>query len=184
VSTWTRNSYASLSGTSMACPHVAGVVALMLSYDSSATPAQIFNALTASAVNPNTSDADTSLGHGIVDAVAAIEALASGSGGGVGQTPTESPVPPPTDNETGPGGDNGNCIELMVTLQTDGFGSDTSHWLQSADGEILFYRTGLGSFETFQESTCIDSTSCYAYTIRDAFCDGIQGEGVELRYVQ
>jgi serine protease len=167
----------------MACPHVAGVVALMLSYDSTATPTQIFNALTASAVNPNTADSDSSLGHGIVDAVAAIEALASGAGeSGIGHSPTESPEPPP-ESEIGSGGNSGNCIELLVTLQTDGYGSDTSHWLQSADGDIIFYRNDLGSFETFQESACINSTGCYAYHIRDSFCDGIRGEGVELRYV-
>lgn len=171
----------------MACPHVAGVVALMMSYDSTATPTEIFDALTSSAVNPNTPGSDSLLGHGIVDAVAAIEALAnsnssggSGSGGGENQpTPTEAPIQAPI----GGGGNTGDCIELMVTLQTDGFGSDTAHWLQAASGDILFFRRNLGSFETFQESACLYPSSCYVYNIRDAFCDGIRGEGVEIRYV-
>ncbi|KAG7366113.1 cold-active serine alkaline protease [Nitzschia inconspicua] len=184
VSTWANNRYASLSGTSMACPHVAGVVALMLSYVPSATPAQIFDAITASAVNPNTAGVDSSLGHGIVDAVAAIEALANSSGGGGGEqpSPTDAPSPPPPDSESGGGGTSGDCIELTVTLRTDGFGSDTVHWLQSSTGDILFFRRNLGSFETFQESACLDPSGCFAYHIRDAFCDGIRGEGVEIRY--
>lgn len=153
----------------------------MMSYDSTATPTQIFDALILSAVNPNTPDTDSSLGHGIVDAVAAIEALSNSSGGGGGGDNQPSPTDAPIQAPIGGGGNTGDCIELMVTLQTDGFGSDTAHWLQAASGDILFFRRNLGSFETFQESACLDPSSCFAYNIRDAFCDGIRGEGVEIR---
>ncbi|KAL3924230.1 MAG: hypothetical protein SGILL_001176 [Bacillariaceae sp.] len=185
ISTWENNRYASLSGTSMACPHVAGVVALMLSAVPNSTPGQVFNAITSSATNPNTSSRDSSLGYGVVDAVAAIEALASGSSGG-GGSDTSPPNPPPTSPPNNGGGGGGNndedCVDLMVTLQTDRFGGDTSHWLQSDDGDVLFFRNGLPSFETFEETACIVPFGCYTYQIRDAFCDGIQGEGLEIRF--
>merc|ERR1719409_2383431 len=42
-------SQATMSGTSMACPHVAGVVALVLSSNNAATPAEITNLLTSGA---------------------------------------------------------------------------------------------------------------------------------------
>jgi hypothetical protein len=45
------NSYASWSGTSMAAPHVAGAAALYMSANSSATPTQVVNALTSTAVS-------------------------------------------------------------------------------------------------------------------------------------
>jgi len=50
VSTVPNNRYASYSGTSMATPHVAGVVALMLSANPNLTPAQVRDMITSSAV--------------------------------------------------------------------------------------------------------------------------------------
>merc|ERR1719343_1827159 len=75
LSTWGNGGYAAVSGTSMACPHVSGVVALMLSANPSATPAQIFAALEASSENPNTEGRDNDMGHGIVNALAAVEEI-------------------------------------------------------------------------------------------------------------
>ncbi|BBD58789.1 peptidase S8/S53 [Nostoc sp. HK-01] len=58
-STVPNNQYASYSGTSMASPHVAGVVALMLSANRSLTPAQVRQIITDTAGN-NTQAATTS----------------------------------------------------------------------------------------------------------------------------
>jgi subtilisin family serine protease len=49
-STVPGNGYASYSGTSMAAPHVAGVVALMLGANPNLTHAQVRSILTSSAV--------------------------------------------------------------------------------------------------------------------------------------
>lgn len=64
--------YTNYSGTSMASPHVAGVVALMLSHpDPDPTPAQVETLLKASA-RPFGATPPQPIGSGIVDALAAI----------------------------------------------------------------------------------------------------------------
>lgn len=72
--------YTIKSGTSMACPQVAGLVGLMRSYNQAATPAQLMNALRASAnVDITTLGCNSTytslLGQGRIDALAALVAL-------------------------------------------------------------------------------------------------------------
>ena len=77
------DSYANYQGTSMATPHVVGVVSLMLSVNPSLTPAQVTTMLQSTATPfPAGSTCTTSLcGAGIVNAAAAV-AAANGGGGG------------------------------------------------------------------------------------------------------
>lgn len=78
--------YADLSGTSMAAPHVAGVVALMLQADGGLTPAQVQGILQKTAYkfsdggayrvssDPAASGSHHAKGHGLLDAYAAVAA--------------------------------------------------------------------------------------------------------------
>ncbi len=81
------DSYAWYQGTSMAAPHVAGVVALMLARNPSLTPDDIDARLKASA-RPLPVTCTKGCGAGIVDAVAAVNAA-------VGAAPPPPPPPPP-----------------------------------------------------------------------------------------
>jgi subtilisin family serine protease len=62
-------------GTSAAAPHAAGVAALVKSAHPSATGAQIFNALTSTALDIRAAGIDRDSGYGIVMAPAAVNAI-------------------------------------------------------------------------------------------------------------
>ena len=67
-----RTGFTTMSGTSMAAPFVAGVVALMLSRSPSMTPAQVRARLEATASDVAPAGRDPRTGHGVVDPAAAL----------------------------------------------------------------------------------------------------------------
>ncbi|MEM0153977.1 MAG: S8 family peptidase [Ignisphaera sp.] len=78
LSTWPKNKYAYASGTSMACPHVSGVVVLIQTLRLAngrpkLTPAQIYTTLTTTAVDLGENGPDQLYGYGLVDAYRAVE---------------------------------------------------------------------------------------------------------------
>jgi subtilisin family serine protease len=90
------NGYDYFDGTSMATPHVSGVAALIWSKYPGATNVQVRQALTSSAQDLGAAGRDTSYGYGLVQAKAALDALAAlnpgSGGGGGGSTDTTAPV--------------------------------------------------------------------------------------------
>lgn len=68
--------YATLSGTSMATPHVAGVAALVWSAAPTADASAIHGAMTSTAHDLGASGRDTVYGFGMVDALAAAKSIA------------------------------------------------------------------------------------------------------------
>lgn len=79
-------SYGTMSGTSMATPHVAGILALALSCAPNATNSQAVAALTSTAEDLGTAGFDTTFGYGLVRADLLVQNLCGGGGGN----------PPPT----------------------------------------------------------------------------------------
>jgi len=71
------NSYAAVSGTSFAAPHVAGAMALLRQADPAATVAELEQAVTASAADVGPSGPDNTSGYGMLDAPAARQWLAT-----------------------------------------------------------------------------------------------------------
>ncbi|BBN83391.1 hypothetical protein PA25_33760 [Pseudoalteromonas sp. A25] len=84
-STWNDNGYKSISGTSMATPHVSGVAALVWSHFPNCTNDEIRKVLNNTAKDKGTAGRDTSYGYGIVQAKAAYDYIAqNGCGDPVG----------------------------------------------------------------------------------------------------
>lgn len=69
------SSYQSLSGTSMAAPHVTGVTALMLSRNPNLTPVELRAILQNTALDVGAPGVDEYTGHGRIDALAALAAV-------------------------------------------------------------------------------------------------------------
>lgn len=85
VSTQWGGGYTTMSGTSMATPHLAGVVALILDANPSLSVAQIDEIIETTALELGASGKDNTYGAGRVDAYAAVQAaLAVGTAGGQG----------------------------------------------------------------------------------------------------
>lgn len=81
-STISGDDFDNLDGTSMASPHVAGVAALLMSADPSASAADIRSAIENGAEDLGRSGRDNSFGYGFIDASAALQQMGSGNGGG------------------------------------------------------------------------------------------------------
>ena len=110
-STLPGNKYGNMQGTSMACPHVSGVAALVLSYMYSRTPSgYTADALTKKLLNYTTSissfNPNYSLGRGLVNA---YRSVAGSSGGKAPKTPTDFAV-----NEV-----KANNVSVSVTVPVD-----------------------------------------------------------------
>lgn len=73
---FTDDDYAEFSGTSMACPHVAGAAALLWGLAPNATPAQIVTALSATATDLGATGGDPLFGAGLINVYAAAKLLA------------------------------------------------------------------------------------------------------------
>lgn len=108
------------AGTSMATPHVAGVLALMKAVNPALTPANIDALLVAGqlTVDIGAPGRDNSFGHGLIDALKAVQAA---QGGGGGTTPALLVAAPgalnfgPTANTQTLALSNGGAQALQVT---------------------------------------------------------------------
>lgn len=83
--------YAHDSGTSMAGPHVAGVVALMLSVNATMTLQQVLDAIAQTATDLGGAGRDNIFGYGLIHAQKCVQAALGASG-----TPSPSPTPTPS----------------------------------------------------------------------------------------
>lgn len=152
-STYPGNSYRSLSGTSMATPHVSGVAALVWSHYTSCTATQIRNALNATAEDRGSAGRDTRYGWGIVKAKAAYDYLAAGCDGDGG-----GGEPPTGDTELTNGVAESNLSgaqysEAFFTLDVPAGATDLSFQISGGSGDADMY-VRFGSKPTTSSYDC------------------------------
>jgi len=119
--------YVVKSGTSMAAPHVSGVVALMLEANPGLTPAQVRSILIATA-QPVPGCADVDCGAGLVNALAAVRAA---RGLTANAAPVASVAATPTSGEAP------LTVTFDASASSDADGTVVSHhWDWNGDGAI------------------------------------------------
>ena len=135
--------YTQTSGTSMAAPHVSGVLALLISaFPELSTESQVA-ALMNTAVDLGSSGPDNDFGYGLLDALAAYNWLAAGNRvtptplptATATLVPTSTPAPSPTPTPA----PSPTSTPVASTIFSDGFESgDLSHWSSAfPDGSRL-----------------------------------------------
>lgn len=128
---WPASGYEAWNGTSMATPHVSAVAALLKSANPSATPAEIRQALTATAQDLGAAGRDVAFGYGLVQAA---DALAYMGGGTTNAAPTVS-INSPANNSTFTAGDTVNFSGSASDAE-DGNLSGSIVWTSSLDGAL------------------------------------------------
>ena len=134
------DSYALYNGTSMATPHVSGVVALMLSVKPTLTPDQVTSILQSTArAFPATC---SQCGSGIVNASAAVDAAIGGG------------TPPPGGNEVEPNNST-SASQLISTPNT------TINGTMSSSSDTDYYRLSLPAGRTLTATLAPNASSDY-----------------------
>jgi len=200
LSTVTDGGYGTASGTSMACPHLAGVLSLGLSANPTITKAELLNCAYATSRNVdnlNLAKYHGGLGAGLVDAEAFVTCAIDGA---PSSAPTSTPMPSTASPSSAPSVSPaptaacGPCTQtLTFTLTTDAYPGDTSWNLKHipvegspCDGAIEDVLVDAGTYSkanSFYEQT-VSATVCggeeYVFTMEDTYGDGVccsQGSG-------
>ena len=132
-STWPSNTYNTISGTSMATPHVSGAAALILANDPTLTPAQL-KAKLMDFADPIPALNGKTVSGGRLNVYASL----------TGTAPPPPPPPPPTVTETFTGSVSSGTPNQIHYFNVDAAGdiSATLNWGTSADLDMYLYAPG------------------------------------------
>ncbi|MCQ1537746.1 S8 family serine peptidase [Methanocalculus taiwanensis] len=170
LSTSVNGGYTYMSGTSMACPHVSGIAALLLQANSTLSPNDVKTIITETAVDLGPEGPDYDYGYGRVSAWAAIEEV--------------TPLVPPTYDapmlHAGFGFGNLKMGEPNVITAISWNGTPL-------DGENIHFRIWSGQQE-FLNTTNVtnahgmatasfvpNASGSYSYDVRDAYGNSVSG---------
>lgn len=133
-----KNTYATMSGTSMATPHVAAAAALVWSADKSWTNVEIRQALSAASLDLGTGGRDNFYGFGLVQAQSALQSLQGG-------VSAPLPTPEPPVNSSPVAEFSVDCANLTCTFDAS-ISSDP-------DGSLVSYNWDFGNGATASSAT-------------------------------
>lgn len=129
-----RGAYTFMEGTSMAAPHISGIIALLLSHEPDLTFTEILTRLQESS---STEVCEHGCGSGLVDALAALEAT--------GETPPPPPPPPADDADLYIG--LWECDSLECPAPSHGQAPDSSEVFSNFDAASSSYPYTLEDLE-------------------------------------
>ena len=154
--------YGTISGTSMATPHVAGVLAILKSFKPNASPEDLIEAMLESAEDLGSEGKDNSFGHGLAQALAAAKYL---NGGSLAASFVAQP------NKTLDCGE--GMMMLDLKMLTDDYASET-YWdlRRITDSGVQLSGAGYDDNSTTELERCIPK-NCYTFTVYDSFGDGL-----------
>lgn len=152
--------YDTLSGTSMATPHVSGVAALIYSADPTLTNVQVRDILTSTAEDLGAAGWDEYFGYGIADAEAAVNAASTGGSGGDTTAPAKVTGLTATVISS-------SQIDLSWDANTE---SDLHHYNIYRDGVKLLEITG-----TSYSDTGLSASTTYTYEVSAVDTSGNEG---------
>mmetsp|Transcript_49355 Transcript_49355/g.119700 ORF Transcript_49355/g.119700 Transcript_49355/m.119700 type:complete len:891 (+) Transcript_49355:617-3289(+) len=152
-----RSSYAYYSGTSMASPHVAGAVALLVSKYPNKSRSEIRQALESTAKDFGVCGPDRLFGNGLVNVLDAAEYL-EGTGS---EAPEQS-----------------GCVNTKVTVRPDKWGSENSYLITNPSGDVVYKN---GPYPNNRQIEWVDEIDlptlpngqCYQFEMLDSFGDGM-----------
>ncbi len=130
--------YTEMDGTSMATPHTAGVVALMLQKNPNLSPATVDSILEVTAFDLGPAGKDCDFGAGRIDALAAVNHV-GGSGGPDLFLQSMTVLDPPPGGNNNSRVDPGETANLEMVLRNGGGGAcnNTVGTLASGDGRLV-----------------------------------------------
>ncbi|MCW8107002.1 S8 family serine peptidase [Alteromonas ponticola] len=137
LSTYPVDRYATMSGTSMATPHVSGAAALLWSFYPQCSNAEIRQALTVTAADKGSTGRDNYYGYGIVKTKRAYDYLAYQS---CAANNSSEPEPEPEPDEPTSG-----VTELVENLSLNKRGWIWKTWTIPANTQKIIFRTEGGS---------------------------------------
>jgi len=168
-------------GTSMATPHVAGVVALMKSVCTTLTPAQLDTLISTGAITDDIGAAgrDNQFGHGLVNALKAVQAAQTQCG----SSPTEAGIgvdPPSVDFGAGAAGASTQRTITVTKVGSGTLANVTAAVSASAAGWLSVAGpggAGLGAYTVTANRTGLANG---VYTGRVTFTAGTKVVGVDV----
>lgn len=155
ASTYSGNGYVWSSGTSMAAPHVAGVVALVYQQNPGFTYSQVIDKVLSTA-RPTSALSGKCVTGGVLNAFAAL----SGGGGGGGNTAPTVTISSPADSATFAEGSSVTFTGSAIDAE-DGDLSASITWTSNLDGAI-------GSGASFTTSTLSAGTHTVTASVSDS----------------
>jgi hypothetical protein len=173
LSTVVDGSYARMSGTSMACPYVSGVLALLISYTPNMDRQEYLNCMQSTATNIDSDNSALYTGKLGAGAINPYKLLSTCS-----QRPAPPPAPPsppapPPAPPSPPLPPPVPSVNVTVALTTDSYPGETSWFIRIPDGSVVANRSGFAApnFHYVVQVPLVPDD--YSFEIRDSFGDGI-----------